>query len=81
MGHKPERDAASKTLLDDWAMNGGGECAEFPKVDFNCLNGQYPVTLKGIDIFERANEHLKVGLQLYSLMTNTKKGNLVIKKG
>ena len=28
----------------------GGELTEFPKVDFSCLNGQYPV-LTVIDLY------------------------------
>ena len=38
-------------------MRRGGR---FPKVNFSCLNGQYPVTLNEIHIFEQAVEHLKI---------------------
>ena len=43
-----------KTLLDNLVANGGGKGAQFPKVDFNCLEGQYPVTVEDIDAFKRA---------------------------
>ena len=46
--------------MDNFAFNRTGEEVEFPKVDCNGLKGQYPVTFKGINIFERANEHFKV---------------------
>jgi len=47
LGHKPSRYDASKIHFDYFVVNGGGEWVEFPKVDSNCLNGQYPVILKG----------------------------------
>ena len=48
--------------------------SEFPKVDFNCLKGHYPVTLKGIDIFERVNEHLMIGVSVLQYDTEYEKG-------
>ena len=50
-----QRDASDTDLEDFWGPN-------FPILDFNCLNGQYSVTLKGINVFEWANEHLKTGV-------------------
>ena len=41
----------SMTSLDDSVVNRGGEGTDFPEVDFNCLKGQYPLALKGVDIF------------------------------
>jgi hypothetical protein len=51
---KPLKDNATKRKLDDWADN-GREGSDIPKVDFSCLKGKYPVKLKGINIFGRAN--------------------------
>ena len=59
--HKPLERDTDITLLDNFAVNGG---PKFPKADFNCINRQYPASLKalkGINTFERANEHLKIG--------------------
>ena len=47
--HNPLTMDASKTYLDDLAVNGGVE--EVPSINFGCLNGQYPVLLKAIDLF------------------------------
>ena len=60
--HRHKRDDLSMTPMDNLALNGSGEGSEFAKVDFNCLKGQYPITLQGINIFQRANEHLKIGV-------------------
>jgi len=65
--------------VDKLAVNGGG--AEFPKVDFNCLNGQYPVTLKGIYVFEQANEHLKIGVNVLQYDTEFEEGERKDKNG
>ena len=54
-------DGVTTKMLDKMANNGGGEGEECPKLDFNCLNGQCPVANMEIDIYERANEHLKIG--------------------
>jgi len=50
-GPQPQRNNASKTHLDDLEVNGRGKGAGLLKVAFNCLKGQYPETLKGMDIF------------------------------
>ena len=57
-------DGVTKTKLGKLAVYGGGMGINFPKVNFNCLNGQNTVTLKGIDIFERANEHSQIGVSV-----------------
>ena len=75
----PSEDGVSNTKLDKLVLNGQGESAEFPKVDFNCLNGQYPVTLKGMDIFEWAIENLKIGVILLFKIQNLRKVSAVIK--
>jgi hypothetical protein len=49
---RPQLEETSKKKLKKLSVNGDG--SKFPKVDFNCLNGQFPITLKEIDIFERA---------------------------
>ena len=66
--------------LDNLAVNGGGKGSEFPKVDFNCLKEQYPVTLKSIDIVERANEHLKIGISVLQHAIGYEEGELKVKK-
>lgn len=55
--------------------------AEFPKFDLNCFKGQWPVTLKGMDIFERANKHLNIGVSVFPYDTEFEDGNLQIKGG
>jgi hypothetical protein len=62
------------------AANGGEEGSKFPKVDFNCSNGQYPVPLKGIDIFVRAKEHLKTDVTVLHYDTGFEKGDYCDKK-
>jgi hypothetical protein len=49
---------ASKNDLDKFATN--GNWSKFPKVDFKCLNDQFSLKTKKINIFERAYEHLKI---------------------
>ena len=70
--HKPLQEEATKTLLYNYAVNGS---PNFPKVDFNCLNDQYPVTLNGITIFERANAHLKIGVTVLQYETEFEGGD------
>ena len=53
--HKPMARGVTKTYLDNLVVNEGGEETKYPKVNFHCLNGQYPVTLKRVNIFERSN--------------------------
>ena len=78
VAHKPLRDDASRIDLDSFAINGG---LKFLKVDFICLHGQYPVTLKGINIFERANEHLKIDATVLQYDTEFEKYEWNNKKG
>ena len=80
-GHKPRFNDASKMHLDNVAANCGGEWAEFPKVDFNYLKGQYPVTLKGINIFEMATKQLKIGDSVLLYDTEYEEWKLKDKKG
>ena len=47
---KPMKKDFSKAYLDNLIVNRQREWTEFPKVDFNCFNGQYSVALKGINI-------------------------------
>ena len=51
--------------LDGLARNGG---ENFPKVNFDCLEGKYPVSLKEITIFEKQMKILGWGW-LFSSMT------------
>jgi hypothetical protein len=53
----------------------------FPKVGFNCLGGHYQITLEGIDIFERANEHLKLGVIVLKFDEEFEDGELSNKRG
>jgi hypothetical protein len=78
--YRPLQKDASKKKLDELTVN-GREGAKFPIVDFNCLNGQFPVTLKGIDIFERANAHLKIGVTVLQYETEFGEGHRSDKKG
>jgi hypothetical protein len=67
--------------LDGLAANDGGEGAEYPKVDFSCLKGPYPVTLKGMNIFERANDHLTIGVTVLEFNVEHEEGELSDKTG
>ena len=79
-GHKTSKmNGISKTHLDNLRFNGGGERAKFPKVDFNFLKGHYPITLKGVDMFEKANVHLKIGVSVLKYDIEYEEGNLKIK--
>jgi hypothetical protein len=42
---KPHKDEAIKKNLDYWAVH-GKEGSDFPTVDYSCLVGKFPVTLK-----------------------------------
>ena len=53
----------------------------FPKLDFNCLKVQFPVTLKKIHIFERANDHLKIAATVLQYAKKHEECNTKIKKG
>ena len=46
--------------MDNSEFNGDVLGAELPNVDSSRLKGQYPVTFKGIGMFERAFEYLKI---------------------
>ena len=48
--------------------------SKFPKVDFNCLKRYYTITLKGIDIFERVDEHLMIGVSVLQYDPEYEKG-------
>jgi hypothetical protein len=54
---------------------------QFPKEDLNRLNGQFPVTLRGIDFFERADAHLKIGVIVLQYETEFEEGQRSDKKG
>ena len=57
------------------------EKSKFLIVNFNCLNDQCPVTLEGIDIFERANTHLKIGVTVLQYEIEFEEGHRSDKKG
>ena len=72
--------SASKKNLDDW-MDNGREESYFPKVDFSCFKCKYPVTLRGIDVFERAKENLKIGVTVLQYETEFEEGEHSNEKG
>ena len=65
--------------MDDLVLDGGGE-GQFLKVDFICLKGQYPVILNGIDVYERANQHLNIEVSVFQYDTENEDDNLKDKK-
>ena len=74
--HKHLKTGASRTLLDGFAGNGD---PKLTKIDFNCLTGKYPVTLKKINIFDQANEHLKIGFTVLQYNTEFEGGESIDK--
>jgi hypothetical protein len=64
---------ASKKNLDYRAVH-GKEGSDFPPVDFSCLAGNFPVTLRSIDIFEPANANLSIGVNALHYETEFKEG-------
>jgi hypothetical protein len=65
--------------LDKLTVNGDG--SKFPKVDLNCLNDQFPIILTGIDILQRVNAYLKVGVTVLQYETEFEEGQRSDKKG
>jgi hypothetical protein len=57
--HKTLKSDSTMKNLDRLARNGGNN---FPKVNFDCLEGKHPVSLKEITIFEKANENVGLGV-------------------
>jgi hypothetical protein len=52
----------------------GRQGADFPTVDFTWIEGKYPVTLRSINIFERVNAHLNIGVTVVQYETEFEDG-------
>jgi hypothetical protein len=75
--HKPLKKEASMKNLDHFARNGGGN---FPQINFDCLEGKYPVSLKDITMFEKENENLGLGVFVLQYDTEFVEGGKKLNK-